>query len=79
MARKSDDPPWRCTEAIRHGPADGAGKCPWCGRKYEVALRAPTEFPMSDLTLAYGKHYDPDFDVLTHDQIRARYEMGQQS
>lgn len=69
---------WKCPEAIMHGPADGSGKCPWCGRKYTVAVRVPIDFPMSDLTQAYGKHYDPDFDVLTPDQIRARYEMGQQ-
>lgn len=79
MSRTSDDSLWSCPEAITHGPADTAGKCPWCRRKIASATPAPKDFAVSDLTLAYGRHYDPDFDVLTHDQIRQRYEMGQQT
>lgn len=68
-----------CPKAMVHGSADAAGKCPWCRRKITSALPAPKDFGISDLTMAYGRHYDPDFDTLTHDQIRQRYEMGQQT
>jgi hypothetical protein len=67
-----------CPESTgRHGPADGSGRCPWCRRRYEAAVHpALTPWTPSDLTVAYGTTYDPDFLVLTRDQIRHRYEMG---
>lgn len=68
---------WRCPEAITHGPADGKGKCPWCGRKISAAMSAPMVTDISELTEAYGRAYDPDYDSLTYDQIRRRYQMGQ--
>ena len=46
--------------AILHGPADGAGRCPWCGTKYTDARPAPRAYPRSELSEAYAMHYDPD-------------------
>jgi hypothetical protein len=34
----SDRFPSQCPEAIMHGPADRAGRCPWCGRREDEAL-----------------------------------------
>lgn len=27
-----------CSRAVRHGPADRAGRCAWCGAKYAEAV-----------------------------------------
>lgn len=47
--------------ALRHGPADGAGRCPWCGTKYQDALPAPSRYPRSELSEAYEEHFDSDY------------------
>lgn len=68
-----------CSEALNHGPADGRGRCPWCGVKYTSAQPAPPigwDGP-SELTEAWGEHFDPDYGALSPDQIRHRYQMGQ--
>lgn len=68
----------QCTEAIQHGPADGAGHCPWCGIKYDKAIAEPRRQRMqaSELTLAYQEHYDPDFGSLSPADVKGRYLMG---
>jgi hypothetical protein len=56
-------PAWRCPESTgRHGPADGRGRCPWCGRQYTDAMRYDQSRPgeRSELAEAYAVHYDPD-------------------
>ena len=71
----------RCPEATQHGPLDAYGRCPWCRRKVEATRPAPAPawgpYAETELTAAYGEHYDPDHGALSRDQIRARYEMGQ--
>lgn len=54
-----------CPEAAGlsdHDP-DRSGRCRWCGRKTSTAVPQPPPDPSvkSDLDLAYGYHYDPDF------------------
>lgn len=68
-----------CKEAMNHGPADGKGKCPWCGLKIATAMPAPdpSHRPTSELTEAYNEFYDPDWGALTWQQISDRYAMGQ--
>lgn len=82
MVQREDHlPNWAkpCKDATRHGPADGAGMCPWCGLKVASAMPAPdrSTFPTSDLTEAYNQHYDPDHGALTWKQISDKYAMGQ--
>lgn len=51
-----------CPEAIQHGPADGTGRCPWCGRKYTDAReRFVARAAMTDAVQAYRRFYDPDW------------------
>lgn len=71
-------PPRSCPEALSHGPADGRGRCPWCGRRYTSPAPRPDVSDPSDLTDAYELHFDPDYGALDHDQIRRRYQLGQQ-
>ncbi len=47
--------------ALRHGPLDGQGRCPWCGNKVDNAMPAPRRYPRSELSEAYEEHYDPDY------------------
>lgn len=83
MSRQHDryTPNWSkpCKDAIHHGPADGKGKCPWCGLKIATAMPAPamSDFPASELTEAYNQFYDPDHGALTYQQISDKYAMGQ--
>lgn len=55
----------RCPDTTdgQHGPADGAGICPWCGAKYTYPKPRPRGFPVlvTDLEEAYRRVYDPDF------------------
>lgn len=55
----------KCSEAIIHGPADHAGRCPWCRRKVEFPAARPREFGVSwrelDALAAYRRTYDPDW------------------
>jgi hypothetical protein len=46
--------------AILHGPADGRGRCPWCGNQVDNPLPAPRRYPRSELSDAYAYVYDPD-------------------
>lgn len=70
----------RCPEALAHGPLDGSGRCPWCRKRVDRAVPARQTgwHQPSELTVAYGQHYDPDHDALTVEQVRARYRMGQE-
>lgn len=81
MARNADryTPNWAkpCQDAIQHGPADGTGKCPWCGMKIATTMGRPPRVPVTELTEAYGEHYDPDYGALTRAEINARWAMGQ--
>jgi hypothetical protein len=43
-----------------HGPADGQGKCPWCGRKYTSKAPAPPSYPPTNSDEAYEYHYNDD-------------------
>lgn len=68
---------WGCPEAIQHGPADGAGRCPWCRIKYTDARpRVPASEPTSGATLAYRQYYDPDFGALSTAELKRQYLMG---
>jgi len=69
--------PYSCPEALRHGPPDGSGRCPWCRRRVEAPAPAPRLLPgPSDLTESYGYVYDPDDGALDPEQIARRYRMG---
>lgn len=51
----------KCPESVdRHGPADGGGRCPWCGRKYTHAVRprgpAVTARLVEGYEAVYGQH-----------------------
>lgn len=61
-----------CPEAFRHGPADGAGRCPWCRAKYASAMKVCSPRTQSDLTVAYRRFYDPDWgsDIADADPTR---------
>lgn len=62
--------------ALRHGPADGAGRCPWCGNQVDSALPAPRRYPRSELSQAYEEHYDPDYGATGALEIRRRRLAG---
>lgn len=63
-----------CSEAITHGPADGRGRCPWCGVKFTDARPRPyLGNAPSDLVLAYATHYDPDLPGLEPVALQERY------
>lgn len=64
---------------MRHGPADVAGRCPWCGTKVTNSLPAPRSYPRSDLTEAYGYVYDPDEGARGVIEIKRLIESGQDS
>lgn len=53
----------RCPDgALRHGPLDRQGECPWCHQKIGRAVLTPLpRVPVSDLTDAYRTYYDPDW------------------
>lgn len=57
-----------CPEALQHGPSDGAGRCPWCRRRYDtpISVRVPYN-GASDLTQAYRRFYDPDWGLAMTD------------
>jgi hypothetical protein len=58
------DGPDPCPDgALRHGPPDSAGRCPWCRTQIEAPLPAPRSYAVSELTDAYGQHYDPDYEA----------------
>lgn len=55
----------KCPEALGHGPADGAGRCPWCRRKITYPRARQSRFGTSwrelDTLAAYRRFYDPDW------------------
>jgi hypothetical protein len=63
--------------AITHGPADGRGRCPWCGRKVTSAMPAPRAYPVSDLTEAYDEFYDPDYGATGRIERERLFRAGQ--
>ena len=67
---------YRCPEAFTHGPPTGDGRCPWCDRVVAARAPRPASFPVTELTEAYGEHYDPDFGALTPSEVRRRYATG---
>lgn len=44
-----------------HGNANARGECPYCGRKVTAAQPKPDSLPVSNLTMAYERTYDPDW------------------
>lgn len=69
------DPP--CPDgAIRHGPLDVYGRCPWCGNKVDRAWPAPRRYPRSELSEAYERHYDPDWGALGKVELERRRLAG---
>lgn len=54
-----------------HQP-DRHGICSWCDQQVASPMPAPTKYPTSKLTLAYGNYYDPDFGVDAPDRIRRK-------
>jgi hypothetical protein len=74
---KRDDWDVSCPDgAFMHGPADGKGRCPWCGNKVTSALPAPRSYPRSDLSEAYEEHYDPDHGALGALELTRRRLAG---
>lgn len=62
-----------------HGTIDRLGCCMDCGKRVDPPVPyVPQHFEPSDLTDAYEQFYDPDFGALTYDDIRNRYQMGQE-
>lgn len=52
-----------CPKSVSgHDGGDRVGKCSWCGKKVNPAVARPDSFDVSDLTEAYERHYDPDWD-----------------
>jgi len=44
-----------------HGLTDVKGRCPWCGKKVEVAASMPDLGSWrTELDAEYRRHYDPD-------------------
>lgn len=52
-----------CPDTVQgfHGPVDGRGYCPWCGRKVTAARMPPRTDDTSALADAYSYAYDPDW------------------
>lgn len=44
----------------KHGDAGIDGRCPYCRRKI-ITQGKPESFPVSNLTMAYARAYDPDW------------------
>lgn len=63
-----------------HAQNDRSGLCCWCGKRIDPAVPAspPGHWDPSELRLAYEQFYDPDFGALSYDDIRNRYQMGQE-
>jgi hypothetical protein len=55
---------FRCRESVSgiHVP-DHAGLCRWCRQRVDRPAPRPQRFDRSELTEAYGYHYDPDWGV----------------
>ena len=54
----------------RHGPTDGEGKCPWCGKKVESAMPKPflNRHEKSEALASYDYFYDPDYGIDPYDR-----------
>ena len=68
-----------CPEAIMHSvETDRRGRCLYCGQQVAPAAAAPgsQRFEPSELTEAYGEHYDPDHGARSWQEIRRRARMG---
>jgi hypothetical protein len=54
----------RCPETYdgRHSLSDPDGRCRYCRVTFERPARMPEHVQVSELTSAYGEHYDPDWD-----------------
>jgi hypothetical protein len=75
---------WGCSESVsgRHSPARADGRCDWCGKRATFdppPSPGPDGWEPSDLTEAYGYHYEPDYGAESLDQIRNRYQTGRDS
>lgn len=62
--------------AIMHGPADVAGRCPWCGIKYTSTMPVPRRYPRSELSEAYAYVYDPDEGAKGAIERQREYRAG---
>lgn len=57
---------FQCSESVSGHDTTGTidGTCTWCGRQVDAPRPRP-RWPLnyvSDLTKAYGRHWDPDWD-----------------
>lgn len=53
-----------CPESVS-GHDEGSrrdGCCTWCGKKFKGSAPKADQYPVSDLTDAYGEYYDPDWN-----------------
>jgi hypothetical protein len=72
-----------CVGAIRHGPCDRLGRCPWCHLKIRRAMPRyvdPTGPQwQQDAEAAYRRTYDPDWgiDRMDHDPYGTRGWTGE--
>jgi len=53
-----------CPESVTGHDTGGRedGRCTWCRARIDGPAPRPDAFPVSDLTDAYGYHYDPDYE-----------------
>jgi hypothetical protein len=71
---------WQCPEALRHGPLDGAGRCPWCRRQVDSAVSyvaGETFGRRTELAEAYAITYDPDEGALGRVEMERLLRAGQ--
>lgn len=63
--------------ALRHGPLDVYGRCPWCRNKVDRAWPAPVRYARSELSEAYAYAYDPDEGSRGRVEIERLAQSGQ--
>lgn len=63
--------------ALRHGPTDAYGRCPWCRNQVAVPHPAPARYPRSELSEAYAYTYDPDEGARGAREIESLIRSGQ--
>lgn len=72
-----------CSGSVSGHDAGGTtdGTCTWCGIPIDSQrpVNRHQPFEPSELRDAYDEHFDPDYGSLGPDEIRERYQMGQES
>jgi len=65
-------PSSECPEALRHGPADSAGRCPWCKKQVD----APRTKPKNDSSHTTDFWYDRDDRPIYHDNDQDQTDLA---